>query len=247
MINAILIDDELNALKNLKWEIEHFCPNIKIIDSFVDPVEAISAINYLKPDCVFLDIEMPEMDGFQLLNKLSYRNFDLIITTAYDNYAIKAFRAHAIDYLLKPIDSDDLKSAVSKITANKQKNVLGFELKKVLQSISPPTAHRKIGLPMAGRIVYKNPETIVYCKSDGNYSEVYFADGNVEVVTLKLKEVEELIEHSDFFRVHNSYLINIRHISEYVRTDGPYLIMSNKKDIPISRTKKNDLLQRLER
>lgn len=115
MINAILIDDELNALKNLQWEIERFCPNIKIIDSFVDPLEAVSAMNYLKPDCVFLDIEMPEMDGFQLLSKLNYRNFDLIITTAYDNYAIKAFKEHAIDYLLKPIDSDDLTRSVAKI------------------------------------------------------------------------------------------------------------------------------------
>jgi two-component system LytT family response regulator len=245
MINAILIDDELNALKNLKWEIERFCPDIKIIDSFTDPVEAVSAINYLKPDCVFLDIEMPEMDGFQLLGKLNFREFDLVITTAYDNYAIKAFKARAIDYLLKPIDSDDLKNAVSKITLNKQNKTLGFELRKVIESIAPPIASKKIGLSLTGRTIYKDSESIIYCKSDGNYSEVYLDDNTVEVVTLKLKEMENLIDIQSFYRVHNSYFVNLNHIAEYVRTDGPYLIMSNGASIPVSRARKDSLLELL--
>ncbi|MDX1471051.1 MAG: LytTR family DNA-binding domain-containing protein [Flavobacteriaceae bacterium] len=245
MINAIIVDDEQNAIKNLKWEIERFCPEIKVLDTFTEPREAVSAINYLKPDCVFLDIEMPEMDGFQLLGKLNFRQFDLIITTAYDNYAIKAFKEQAIDYLLKPIDSDDLKNAVAKIKANKEKNKLGFELKKIVQSISPPNSERKIGLPMAGKILFKPLNSIVYCKSDGNYSEVYFEDQSEEVVTLKLKEMEKLIDDDNFYRVHNSYIVNKRHISEYVRTDGPYLIMSTNVSIPVSRRKKDALLQML--
>lgn len=242
MVSAILVDDEANALKNLKWEIQRFCPEVRVIETFVDPVEAISAINYLKPDCVFLDIEMPEMDGFQLLSRLDYRIFDLIITTAYDNYAIKAFKEHAIDYLLKPIDSDDLARAVSKVKNNKEKNSLGFEIEEVLKSIAPPKSNRRIGLPMAGKTIYKDVEDIAYCKSDGNYTEVYFNNGTNEVVTLKLKEMEQLIGDTRFFRVHNSYVVNLDLIDEYVRTDGPYLIMSTGINIPVSRSKKNELL-----
>lgn len=200
MIKAILIDDEKSAIQSLAWEIENFCEDVEIVDSFTDPLEAISAINYLKPDCVFLDIEMPEMDGFQLLNSLKYRDFDLIITTAYDNYAIKAFRESAIDYLLKPIDSDDLKQAVAKIKKNKGQNNLGNELKKVLKDIMPKQGYDKIGLPLVGKTSFVAPDDICYCKSDGNYCEIFFADGKKEMLTKKIKEIEEIIDHKRFFR-----------------------------------------------
>jgi len=126
MIKAIIIDDEQEAVDSLAWEIKMFCKDINIIDSFTDPEQAISAINYLKPDCVFLDIEMPKIDGFQLLSHLNYRDFDLVITTAYDNYALKAFKENAVDYLLKPIDNDDLVKVADKIKKNKLNMQLGF-------------------------------------------------------------------------------------------------------------------------
>lgn len=245
MIQAILIDDEKSAIQSLTWEIENFCKDVKIIDSFTDPLEAISAINYLKPDCVFLDIEMPEMDGFQLLNSLKYRDFDLIITTAFDNYAIKAFKESAIDYLLKPIDSDELKQAVAKIKRNKDHNSLGNELKKVLKDMMPKKGYDKIGLPLVGKTQYVAPNDIFYCKSDGNYCEIYFANGKMEMLTKKLKEIEEIIDHEQFFRVHNSYLVNIHYIKEFVKTEGQYLVLENGTSIPVSRSKKNDLLQLL--
>ena len=118
MTTAIIIDDEQDAIESLTWEINMFCKEIKIIDSFTDSEEAISAINYLKPDCIFLDIEMPKIDGFQLLSHLKFRDFDLVITTAYDNYALKAFKENAVDYLLKPVDSDDLIKVAEKIKRN---------------------------------------------------------------------------------------------------------------------------------
>ena len=238
MINAVIVDDEPNAIRNLKWEMERFCPELKILDAFSDPVEAISAINYLKPDCVFLDIEMPQMDGFQLLEQLNYRQFDLIITTAYDNYAIRAFKERAIDYLLKPIDSDDLIRSVKRVTERKNSNSLGFEINQVLQSMSPPTT-RKISLPMAGKSIFVDIDNIILCKSDGNYTEFFFEDGKEEVIIRQLKEIETLLENKNFVRVHNSYLVNTNHIKEYVRTDGPYLVMSNDATVPISRSKKN--------
>jgi len=243
MINAIIVDDEYNAIKNLKWEVERFCPEIKIIDAFTDPKEAISAINYLKPDCVFLDIEMPEIDGFQLLNRLHFRAFDLIITTAYDNYAIKAFKEHAIDYLLKPIDSDDLIRAVDKIKKNKAKNELGFEIRHVLASLNDHSLNR-IALPMAGKTMFVEPHEILYCQSDGNYSFVHLVNGKSFHLTKQLKELNEILKSPIFFRVHNSYIINLNQVKEFVKTDGSYLVMTNGVSVPISRSKK-DMVQNL--
>lgn len=245
MIKAIIVDDESNAVKNLKWELENFCKDIEVIDSFTNPVEAISAINYLKPDCVFLDIEMPEMDGFQLLASLKYRNFDLIITTAFDNYAIKAFKEHAIDYLLKPIDSDDLTESVERVRANKSKNGLGFEIKKVLESITPIPERHKIAIPLSGKTIFVESEEIIYCKSSGNYSEIYFKDHKTEILSKKLKDVELIIRHKNFFRVHNSYLVNINYIKEFVKSDGQYIVLDEGTTIPVSRNKKHELMQAL--
>lgn len=245
MIKAIIVDDELNAIKSLKWEIENFCQGIEVCDSFTNPIEAISAINYLKPDCVFLDIEMPEMDGFQLLNELTFRNFDLIITTAYDNYAIKAFKESAIDYLLKPVDSDDLIKSISKIQVNKNKNLLGKELQTVLRNFSLKTTPNKISLPLAGKTIFVYPEDILYCKSDGNYTTIFFKGNKKEMLSKKLKDVEGLINNTIFFRVHNSYLVNISYINEFIKSDGQYLVLENGTSIPVSRAKKSALLQLL--
>jgi two-component system LytT family response regulator len=245
MIKAIIVDDEISAIKSLKWEIERFCEGIEISDSFTDPNEAISAINYLKPDCVFLDIEMPEMDGFQLLKSLKYRDFDLIITTAYDNYAIKAFKESAIDYLLKPIDTDDLLKSVKKIKKNKEKNNLGSELKKALENLLPKTNINKVSLPLSGKTVFVNADDIIYCKSDGNYSEIFLKEGQKEMLSKKLKEVEQLINNTNFFRVHNSYLVNINYIKEFIKSDGQYLVLEQGASIPVSRSKKSALLELL--
>lgn len=245
MIKAIIVDDEINSIKSLKWEIENFCKGIEISDCFTSPVDAISAINYIKPDCVFLDIEMPEMDGFQMLNFLKYREFDLIITTAYDNYAIKAFKESAIDYLLKPIDTDDLLKSVSKIKKNKENDKLGLELKKVLETFSPKKTANKIALPLAGKISYVNPDDILYCKADGNYTEIFLKKNKKEMLSKKLKYIEEHIHNNNFFRVHNSYLVNIHYIKEFIKSDGQYLVLENGTSIPVSRTRRNALLNLL--
>ena len=245
MIKAIIVDDEINSIKSLQWEITNFCDNVEICDSFTNPVEAISAINYLKPDCVFLDIEMPEMDGFQLLNNLTFRDFDLIITTAFDNYAIRAFKESAIDYLLKPIDSDDLLKAVLKINKNKEENLLGTELKRVLQTFLPNQKIKKIALQLAGKIIYVSPENIIYCKADGNYTEIFLKEGKKEMVSKKIKTIEELFNNNMFFRVHNSYLVNIHYIKEFIKGEGQYLVLENQMKIPVSRSKRSSLIDLL--
>lgn len=242
IIKAIIVDDELSAIRSLKWEVEKFCKGVEITDSFTNPIEAISAINYLKPDCIFLDIEMPEMDGFQLLNNLEHKNFDLIITTAFDNYAIRAFKANAIDYLLKPIDTDDLLLSVAKIKANKEKHTLGIDLEKVLKSMIPKKTPKKVPLAFSGKTVFVDSEDIMYCKSSGNYSEIFFKEQKKELISKKLLEVEKLIQSDNFFRVHKSYLVNVTYIKEFIKSDGHYLVLENDTTIPVSRLKKNELL-----
>ncbi|WP_425637414.1 LytR/AlgR family response regulator transcription factor [Algoriphagus yeomjeoni] len=243
MINAIIVDDESNAIKNLTWEVEKFCQDVKIIDSFTDPREAVSAINYLKPDCVFLDVEMPEMNGFELLQKLHFRDFELIITSAYDQYAIKAFREHAVDYLMKPVDSDDLKDAIDRIRVKKESSGLGSVLKSMISDWKGKE-EKKLALAMAGKTLYLDRNEILYCKSDGNYSEIYFNDLKKELFTIRFKDLEEQLGKG-FYRVHNSYIVRLDAIKAFVNQDGPSLMLANGTQIPVSRSRKSELLHLL--
>jgi two-component system LytT family response regulator len=245
MIRAILIDDEINALESLQWEIETFCPWIDVCATYANPLEAVKGIDLIKPDCVFLDIEMTEMDGFQMLHKLKYRDFELIFTTAYDSYALKAIKERAIDYLLKPIDSDDLKKAAERILEKKKNNRLGEQLRNIMLDLRSQQSSRKIPLSFNEKTIFITADDIIYCKSDGNYTELFLKGGKKEVLSKKIKEVEALIHNSNFFRAHKSYLVNLSYVSEFVKTDGQYLILEDGSSIPVSRSKKQELLHLL--
>jgi two-component system LytT family response regulator len=245
-IKAIIVDDEPAAINNLKWELANFCEGIEVVETFTSPKEAISGINYLKPDCVFLDIEMPEKDGFTLLSELMYKEFQLIITTAYENYALKAFKENAIDYLLKPIDSDELQDAVEKVRSMVGTVDLSDKIKSVLETAtSQQNQTARIPLAADGKILFVKPEDILFCKSDGNYTEVHKRDGKMIVLSKNLKEVERRINHPGFIRIHNSYFVNTSHIIEYIRGDGGYVVMEDQTQIAVSRSRKQDLLQKI--
>lgn len=245
-IKAIIVDDEPAAINNLKWELTHFCEGVEVIETFTSPKEAISGINYLKPDCVFLDIEMPEKDGFTLLSELRYKDFQLIITTAYENYALKAFKENAIDYLLKPIDSEELQHAMAKVRSLMGTADLSDKIKSVLETaVSSHQENARIPLAADGKILFVKPEEILFCKSDGNYTEVHKLDGKKIILSKNLKEIERKINHPNFIRIHNSYFVNTAHIMEYVRGDGGYVVMADKTQIAVSRSRKQDLLQKI--
>lgn len=245
MIRAIIVDDEENAVRSLKWEIEHFCEGMEVCEIFTDPLEAISGINYLKPDCVFLDIEMPQIDGFQLLDRLTFRSFDLIFTTAYDNYALRAFKESAVDYLLKPIDSDDLKKAVSKIKVNKKSDSLGTDLARMLENIENRRG-AKVALSFVDKTIFVRTDNIIYCRSDGNYTHIFIKDQKKQVLSKKIKEVEALINDPEFFRTHHSYLVNLSYVKEFVKSDGQYLVLEDGTSVPVARSKKAKLMEILE-
>ncbi len=244
MIEAVLVDDEVKALQSLSWELTNFSDEIEIIASFTDPIEALGYLEGNRPDCLFLDIEMPTMDGFQFIKNLKTKNFPVVITTAYNQYAIKALKNEAIDYLLKPIDSDDLKDTIGKIKRYNARNYTAENLEKLLLKFNNNPIRKKITLNTDGKLIFLESDEILYAESDGNYSTIFLTNGNKIVLTKKLKEVNEILPSDTFFRVHNSYIVNIGKIKEFLKTDG-YVILDSKNKIPVSRQKKSDFLDLL--
>lgn len=197
---------------------------------------------------VFLDIEMPELDGFQLLNKIDYKSFDLIITTAYNQYAVQAFKENAIDYLLKPVDPDELVKAMDKVKSNRTENQLGTSIEKVFNqflSVDKQKNINRIPLALQDKIVMVDQDEILYCQSDGNYTHVVLKEGKEHLVSKNIKSIENLMHKKQFMRVHKSFVVNTNYIIEYLRGDGGEIIMTNKKSIPVSRLHKSQLLSLL--
>ncbi|MDO6470880.1 LytTR family DNA-binding domain-containing protein [Maribacter sp. 1_MG-2023] len=244
MLKAVIVDDEIKALQSLTWELTNFSDEINVIASFTNPKEALSYLEKNTPDCLFLDIEMPTMDGFQFIKKLTNKNFPVVITTAYNQYALKAIKSQALDYLLKPIDTDDLEETIIKIKKFNNKNFSVEKLEMALLNYNSRSIHKRITLNTDGKLLFLESDEILYAESDGNYSTIFLTDGQKIVLTKKLKEVNELLPADSFFRIHNSYIINLNKIKEFLKTDGYVVLKSNHK-IPVSRQKKSDFLDML--
>ncbi len=244
MLEAVLVDDEIKALQSLSWELTNLSDEISVSASFTNPFEALEYLGKHTPDCLFLDIEMPTMDGFQFIQKLSNKNFPVVITTAYNQYAIKALKNEAIDYLLKPIDTDDLRDTIVKIKKFNSRNFTAEKLEQILLNFNSRSINKKITLSTDGKLIFLESDEILYAESDGNYSTIFLSDGHKIVLTKKLKEVNALLPNDSFFRIHNSYIINLNKIKEFLKTDGYVVLKSNHK-IPVSRQKKSDFLDLL--
>lgn len=244
MIKAVIIDDEPKAIQGLTWELSNFENDLEVVATFTEPEKAINYLKESKIDCLFLDIEMPTMDGFQFLEKLETKDFAVVITTAYNEYAITALKKEAVDYLLKPIDTDDLAETIKKI---KKYNAKGFSADKfedILLKFNNKLHHKKITINTDGKLVFLEPKDIFYAESDGNYTTLHLSDIKKIVVTKKLKEIDELLPTDHFFRIHNSYIINLDKIKEYLKNDG-YVILENGAKIPVSRQRKSEFLEKL--
>ena len=245
MLNAIIVDDEAHSYKTLDAMLKRYCPEVNIIATCTNGANALKAIQQLHPDLVFLDVEMPRMNGFEMLEQLPSINFHLIFTTSYDQYALKAIRFSAIDYLLKPIDREELKSAVEKVKDRIQIPV-PQQLEILLQKFRQPSIPvNKIALPTMEGLQMIPIETIVSCESDDNYTLLKLKSGKKLLVTRSLKEIEESLEQHSFIRVHRSYLINLNEIEKYIKGEGGYLVMSDGTTIDVARNKKEVLLKKL--
>ena len=244
MIKALIIDDEANARKGLRLMLQKYCSEVEIIALCEGPEVGLEKINELKPDLIFLDVQMPKMSGFDLLEKLPEINFEVIFVTAYDRYAIKAIKFSALDYLLKPVDVDELISAVKKIS-KKQKNK-SVKYKSLLNNVRPG-AHKlkRLAIPSDNEIIMQPIEDIIYCEADSSYTTLYLTNGKKITVAKTLKEFENILPETDFCRIHHSTLVNLAHVIKYVKGEGGYIIISNNRHLNVSRRKKENFLQLL--
>jgi two-component system, LytTR family, response regulator len=247
MIRAILIDDEVNALDVLEMQLNNYCTGISIIEKCEGGEKGIAAIRLHKPDLVFLDIEMPGKNGFDVLNETQGLAYDIVFTTAYDQFAVKAFKCAALDYLLKPVDILELKAAVEKTRAKKENTGLEDKIKILFEQfgqVQQPSAQR-IALPAGDAMQLFAPDDIIRCESDSNYTYVFLAGGKKLLLAKTLKEIEETLRGLSFFRVHQSHLVNMNHINKVVKGEGSYLTMTDGTSIPVSRNKKEAFMELL--
>ena len=246
MIKTVIIEDEAKSRQMLAAMLERHCPDISIVGLAKDVKEGVSMIKELHPELVFLDISMPDGSGFDLLEQVSGHNFELIFATASDQHAIRAIKYSACDYLLKPIDTDELKMAVTKVL-NKKKSVPSMEnLQFLIQHLKKADENfQKITLPTGSAYEIVNIKDIIRCEADGSYTNFYLADKRKLMISFGLKHYEELLPESDFIRVHHHHLINMNHVVRFLKEDGGYAIMSDGSKIEISRRKKEAFMDKL--
>ena len=245
MIRAFIIDDEPYCCESLSILLEEYCPDVEVAGIFYDANDALIAIRNKEPDLIFLDVEMPKMNGFDMLKQLTTINFEIIFTTSYDQYALKAIRFSAIDYLLKPIDSDELQNSVQKVVRRSQ-NPIAQQLEILMQKIQKPSAPiSRIALPTMEGLQMIAVDTIISCESDSNYTTLRLKGNKKIVVSRNLKDIEELLEEYTFARVHRSYLVNLNEVEKFVKGEGGYLIMSDGATVDVSRNKKELLMKKL--
>ena len=244
MIRCVLIDDENNSLEMMEWLIKTYCPQVTIETMCNTSEKGIEAINKFKPDVVFLDIEMPHMNGFDMLEQFDKISFDVVFCTAYDQFAIKAFKYSALNYLLKPVDPADLQETFRRLEEKKSspsKEQIELLLQNIRENIKP--AVQRIALTTGDGMIFVPVENILYCEAESNYTSVVLKDGKKILVSKVLKDIDETLSGSGFYRIHNSFLINLNHIKKYVRGDGGYVIMDNDVTVSISRSRRQEFME----
>ena len=244
MLKAIIIDDEPDCVKLLALQLKMYCPQVEVVAGCTASDDGLFKIKELLPDIVFLDIEMPVMNGFQLLEKLTDIHFSLVFVTAYDQFAVKAFRFSALDYLLKPIDGKDLKVAVQKAEQRHWPDRQQLSMLKQQVHGSEKNFPERIALPYQNGVTFAEIKSILYCESENNYTRFHTVDGQQYMVAKTLGDIQEVLEERNFLRVHRQYLVNLDHIKKYVRGEGNYLILSNGSNIPVARNQKERLIER---
>ncbi len=242
-IKAILVDDEKASLQNLQQKLTEFCPDVRILALAESPEDAIVQIRQLRPDVVFLDIEMPRMSGLRLLEEIGDYKGEIIFTTAYNHYAVEAIRISAFDYLVKPVSIDELQQAV--IRLKKQRESENREKLDVLRhALSESRSQEdKIAVPMAEGLEFIQIKSIVHIESSSNYSRIHLLEGKNLLVSRILKDFEDILIPYQFYRVHHSHLINLKYIRKYIRGEGGQVQMQNGDVIDVSRRKKDEFLR----
>lgn len=246
MITAVIIDDESKARESLKKTITSYCPEVNILAMGNNVADAVTLINEYSPDIVFLDIEMPNGNGFTLFDKIKNPQFTTIFTTAYEEYAIKAFRIAALDYLTKPIDFRQLQESIARYK-NKQKIELKeHRLELLIENMSNrPSEFNKIALPDNEGYTMVRTSDIIYCQADSSYTIVHLLNGKKIITSKLLKQIEELLPSETFYRIHKSYIVNLNLIKQYIKIDGNQVVLENDVRLDVSDRNKKDFLDKL--
>lgn len=244
MIKAIIIDDELHCIETLSILLKEYCPEVELIEQCRSAKKGLEAIAKTKPNIVFLDIEMPVMNGFEMLENLSDIPFAVIFTTSYDQYAIKAIRFSALDYLLKPIDPNELKNAIKKVEEQRHMP-MAEQFQMLLKQVNGKNSgFNKIAVPTAEGFELIAADQVLYLEASDNYTHLFLKNKSKIVACRTLKEMEEQIQDFNFFiRVHNSYMVNLNEVKKYIRGEGGYLVMSDESSVNVSRSRKDSLMK----
>jgi two-component system, LytTR family, response regulator len=237
MLNAVIIDDESSGISSLQQLIDKYITEVKIIGTALKAVDGIAMINHKKPDIVFLDINMPQMNGLSLLKEVSFRDFDLVFITAHDEYALQAIKLHAFDYLLKPIDTFELKSCVNRILAERTKK----------SKATKSTSSHLIGISVKDGIIFIKQHDIIRLEASGSYTTFYLDQGIKHVASKSLKEYEAQLNPNDFYRCHNSHIVNLSKVVKFVNADGFFAQMNDGSMADISRKHKDEFLELLKK
>lgn len=246
-MRAILIDDENSNLENLRILLEKHCPQVTIIATAQSVRDAVDVIENYVPDLVFLDIQMGDKTGFDVLKLLPMRNFDVIFVTAYDQYGIEAIKFAALDYLLKPIDIEELMHAVKKAERKFTRQIQTSQLDFLLQQLKKPEPTiSKIALPMQSEIRYVSLSEIIRCEADNTYTHFFLSNGEKILVSKSLKEYSDLLRPNGFLRTHQSHLVNPKYVKSWLKEDGGILLLISGEKIPISKPNKDIVKQALQ-
>ncbi len=244
MIRAYLVDDEKSSIQSLEYELGAYCPDVTVVGSNRKPKEALAELHKDPPDVLFLDIEMPEMNGFELLQSLDTIPFDVIFVTAYDQFAMQAFEFNAMDYILKPVRKDKLIAAVQKVIDRQKHSFPREELDALVNNIQfqSKSGIEKIALPTSEGFEFVHVNDIVMLRAESNYTWVHLKSRKY-LVAKTLKEMSAMIAFPQFFRAHKSYLVNLNHVARYVRGGGGYLVLDTGEQVSVSRSQKESLMR----
>lgn len=247
-LKVVIVEDEKHSREILKSLLEEFCKDVQVIATASSVDEAVKVLSVYSPDIVFLDIELQSGVGFDILEQIKEPSFEIIFTTAFEKYAVKAIKFSSLDYLLKPIALDELQKSIEKARVKMDTNVYRQQLDTLLQSLSRESnKQEKICLATTAGMEFIPIDDIVLCKADGSYTSFVLKSKNSLLVSKHLKEYENLLADQLFMRVHNSYLINLREVKKYIKSDGGYIIMSNDMHVSLSPRKKDDLIEAMRR
>ncbi len=240
MLNCVIIDDEGKARRILEAMLKEHCPELQVVATAEDVPSGVKIIQKHNPDIIFLDIEMPGYTGFQLLEFFENPGFEVIFTTAYSEYALQAFQVSAVDYLLKPIQINQLKIAVEKAIRMHSNSQVIERLAALKENIEEKTL-QKIALPVSDGLRFVPLKDILYLKADGSYTNIFLTDGNRILISKKIKEFENILSpKNNFYRTHRSYIVNLARIKNYIRQDGGYIVMENGEEVDLSRERKDE-------